>query len=309
MNTKRFFGLAMIAFSLLIALNPASLASDEGGYSNVAAVLELGNGARPLGMAGAFVGLANDENAVYYNPAGLAFVKNTGVSSFVSPQFGGINYGTISVAGPNYGLNLQLLDSGSIEIPNQFGSGTGEFFRYWSGAGLGAVAFPVTDYLALGTRLKYYRMQMFDVPNYNGSGWAIEPGLLVRKDNYSLGIMLKNALSWDITYSSGHTESLKRSIQAGVSLNLPIEKKVEINIDGDVGIKVLSWEPELNLDFSPRLGGELWVGKVAVRLGINDHASTVGTTLGLKGWRFNWAYAAHHTNLPDVQRVSLTYRF
>jgi len=35
-------------------------------------------GARPAGMAAAFVGLANDANAIFYNPAGLSFTETTG---------------------------------------------------------------------------------------------------------------------------------------------------------------------------------------------------------------------------------------
>ncbi len=260
-------------------------------------------------MGGAFVGMAEDENAVYYNPAGLAFRDSTGISSLVSTQFAGINYSTLSLAGPYYGLNMKLLDSGSIEQPNSYGGGTGEYFRYVSGAGLGAVAFPVTDSVALGTRVKYYRMQLFDLSGFNGSGWALEPGLLVKRRNYRLGVVLKNALNWDITYSSGHKESLKRSLQLGVAITMPIEEDVKVNIDGDLGIRALSWSPELNMDFSPRLGGELWVGSLAVRAGINDHASTVGTSLGLRGWKIDWAYAVYHANVPDIQRLSLTYRF
>ncbi|UCE06531.1 MAG: outer membrane protein transport protein [bacterium] len=35
-------------------------------------------GARPAGMAAAFVGLANDANAIFYNPAGLSFISADG---------------------------------------------------------------------------------------------------------------------------------------------------------------------------------------------------------------------------------------
>mgnify|MGYP006291100375 CR=1 FL=1 len=309
MNYKKFSYFFVVFALILFILNPASSASDGEDYSNVAALLDLGNGARPLGMGGAFVGLADDENAIYYNPAGLAFKRNTGFSSFVSPQFGGINYGTVSIAGPYYGINMKILDSGSIEETTSYGSGTGEFFRYFSGTGLGAVAFPISDSFALGTRLKYYRMQLFNLSDYSGSGWAIEPGLLIKRNNYSLGIVFKNALNWGINYSSGHKESLKRSLQIGVSINLPVQKDVNFVVDGDIGIKAVSMSPELNLDFSPRLGGELCVGQLAARVGINDHASTFGTSLGFRGWKIDWAYAAYHANLPDLQRVSLTYRF
>jgi hypothetical protein len=37
-------------------------------------------GARPLGMGGAFIALSNDANALFYNPAGLADIKETQLS-------------------------------------------------------------------------------------------------------------------------------------------------------------------------------------------------------------------------------------
>lgn len=48
--------------------------------SAFAQATELSNmyrGARPMGMGGAFTALADDENAVFYNPAGLASVKKS----------------------------------------------------------------------------------------------------------------------------------------------------------------------------------------------------------------------------------------
>jgi hypothetical protein len=44
-------------------------------------VLNLGVGARPLGMGGAYVGLADDSTSTYWNPAGLADVQSYEVSA------------------------------------------------------------------------------------------------------------------------------------------------------------------------------------------------------------------------------------
>ena len=42
-------------------------------------ILDLDLGARPLGMGGAFVAVANDGNAGYWNPAGLSQLQNISI--------------------------------------------------------------------------------------------------------------------------------------------------------------------------------------------------------------------------------------
>jgi hypothetical protein len=42
--------------------------------SNAAPYPTFYRGVRPLGMGGAFTALADDENALYYNPAGLTAI-------------------------------------------------------------------------------------------------------------------------------------------------------------------------------------------------------------------------------------------
>lgn len=50
--------------------------------------LEIGVGARALGMGGAFCSVANDGTSFYWNPAGLAFIQKPQLSGMYGPQFG-----------------------------------------------------------------------------------------------------------------------------------------------------------------------------------------------------------------------------
>ena len=47
-------------------------------------IFEIGMGARALGMGGAFVAVADDANAIYYNPAGLAYMEGRNITSLYS---------------------------------------------------------------------------------------------------------------------------------------------------------------------------------------------------------------------------------
>ncbi len=80
--------LRLIYFSILIAsLIPATpvFAADEGAHA--AEFLSHGVGARALGMGGAFVAIADDATATYWNPAGLTKVKKHGFSAMYSDTF------------------------------------------------------------------------------------------------------------------------------------------------------------------------------------------------------------------------------
>ncbi len=65
-----------------------------------------GLGSRALGMGGAAIGLADDWSAVYWNPAGLAFLKGSGVTfefqSLWSQQRSSISLRNISAPPPDY---------------------------------------------------------------------------------------------------------------------------------------------------------------------------------------------------------------
>ncbi|UCF79749.1 MAG: UPF0164 family protein [Candidatus Eiseniibacteriota bacterium] len=63
--------------------------------------LKVGVGARALGMGGAFVALADDASATYWNPAGIYSVTGTELEAMHAEQFGDIiNYDFLAVAFP-----------------------------------------------------------------------------------------------------------------------------------------------------------------------------------------------------------------
>ena len=80
-------------------------AGSVSGGDYAASFLEIGVGARALGMGGAFCSIANDGTAFYWNPAGLAFLEKIQLSGMYGPQFGSIknplgNYHFLGYAQP-----------------------------------------------------------------------------------------------------------------------------------------------------------------------------------------------------------------
>ncbi|MEK6577045.1 MAG: hypothetical protein AABZ05_05550, partial [Nitrospirota bacterium] len=68
-------------YTLLILLSLISVS----GLLYAAELPTLYRGIRPLGMGGAFITLSNDENAMFYNPAGLNDIEGFGGVEIINP--------------------------------------------------------------------------------------------------------------------------------------------------------------------------------------------------------------------------------
>jgi hypothetical protein len=131
------FGCALVAMCVLASVPGDLLATKYAG-----AFMDTGGGARPLGMGGAFVAVANDASTVYYNPAGVTGWSQRQVLFMHSERFGDlINYNFGSYVQPTgllseqreagFGFAIQHLGADDIPITNQFdffdANGNGKF--------------------------------------------------------------------------------------------------------------------------------------------------------------------------------------
>lgn len=124
---------ALLAASLLAAapvLPPAPASAQSASGTTGAAVLQLPGGGRAAGMAGAYVA-ADDGDAIFYNPAGAAWIGAAGMVSY-QRHVDQIGFGTAAAAfnvGPVLMLSAGFLDFGSVAevIPDPaFGGQRGE---------------------------------------------------------------------------------------------------------------------------------------------------------------------------------------
>jgi hypothetical protein len=130
-------GRALLALILLVSVPTGVLATKYAG-----AWMEIGGGARPLGMGGAFVAVANDASTVFYNPAGVSGWSNRQALFMHSERFGDlVNYNFGSYVQPTsllsekreagFGFTIQHLGVDDIIISNHLGfhdaNGNGKF--------------------------------------------------------------------------------------------------------------------------------------------------------------------------------------
>lgn len=284
----------------------AAPASEPGDFSQVAALFGIGAGARPLAMGGAFVGVADDENALFYNPAGLAYLQRVGLTSFYSTQYEVITYGAFGIAGPGAGLGGLYLSSTGIPGAGDQSEILGDF-DYTNLAGVFGAAGSLGP-VAVGVRGKYLAVTSATrlenrLETVTGSGFSGDVAALVDVGPLRLGVLVENLLGQPIRYSTGTSEAWERRIRAGFGLR--------------AGPLLLAADLD-NLSAEPRYyhaGGELRFGPLALRAGITGSASSgagrdlsAGVGVRLAMLQLDYAYLMP-SELPDTHRVSLTVRF
>ena len=172
------------------------------GQNNVAttsaAFLEIGPGARALGMGSAYVSVANDASTLYWNPAGMVNISNPEVQTFYSPwlvetQFyhntavvplGG--FGTIGASFTAVTMDEMMVRTVQDPEPNEYGE------RFNAGnlaIGL-AFAKKLTDRFSFGFKTKFIQESIWQM---SAQGLAVDIGtLFITKRDMRIGMSISN---------------------------------------------------------------------------------------------------------------------
>ena len=137
--------------------------------TTAASFLEIGAGARSLSLGGAFVSLANDVSALYWNPAGIVNINRPSVQFFHSPWLVGTDYyfsgvvipmGPVGVLGLTYtAVVMDEMMVRTVDSPE----GTGEKFDA-SNLAMGiAYAKRLTDRFSFGVQFKFIQEKIWQM--------------------------------------------------------------------------------------------------------------------------------------------------
>jgi len=261
-----------------------------------APVLTIYPGAVATGLGGAFTAFSDDMSAIYYNPAGLANIKNFNLFGWQHSnwllglipdayfEFGSLVYPTLR---GTIGLSLTYLTIGEVEIQDEQGN-TYKFVPYDVVLSLGFGS-ELLKNLKVGGAVKYY--YSFLVPEdilrrvygVEGKGTAQVPaldlGILYHSEyNLNLGISLQN-IGPNLRYSGNEvSEPLPLALRLGIGYYNRFGN-ISFRIAGDV-VKIL-----VNIIQDYADSGLNWV--------INEAFKHAGTEIGIGNFiflRFGYFY-------------------
>ncbi|MCB0729721.1 MAG: PorV/PorQ family protein [Ignavibacteriae bacterium] len=188
----------VIILALMPQLLSAQFVSDVSKRGTTAApFLNISQGARAAGMGSAFVAVADDPSAIFWNPAGLARLNNHGVTFDHTLWFAdiGYNFGTASFNLGDFGVlgasfiasDIDEMNVTTITEPN----GTGETFNVRDMAFSIAWAFNLTDNFSIGFNPKVVYQGIWKMSDY---AFAIDFGVLYNTpfDGITLGMAITN---------------------------------------------------------------------------------------------------------------------
>ena len=316
---------AVIIFTLLLfgSQSFAQNIHDSAGTAG-AAFLKIEPGSRPVGMGGAFTGLANDINTIFWNPAGLTAVHTREFTAMQHFSIAEISNQSIGYAQPAKRFVWGASFLGSFtEIERRVGpSETPDSTVTVGGFATGlSIAYPLGSSTAIGGSAKLISQQL-DIQNIYGI--AADLGLITRllDDHLGIGLTVQNAG----VLSGG--ENLPMALRAGFAYRTWKESEMEDEeamqpselwtLVADAHLPLIDAHPSFHI------GIERWfynivAARIGYRISQTENPSN-GLSIGFGvrrrgldslaniGFQFDYAFVPD-TDVGNSHRISVITRF
>jgi hypothetical protein len=322
----------LIIAAALLAI-AAGVNADDNKYA--ADWMTYGAGARALGMGGAFVAVADDATAAYWNPAGMPAVERAAFSAMHSYTFNGLaaydsiygayNLGKYGAVGG--GLLMCAVDDIPItgwndpESPNRRPvlkghANSGDYAVYGS---YGRELLPKFNVGASGIFIMGRHLGDFVEEGADSSGQALDVAAKAGPFGpFTVGLNVQNIYS-NLKWDTGKEETIPTNVKLGGAYRRAVASwDSEFTLAADCNVKFAGYDfasqlaaGDASFDFCG--GGEWWYRRtVALRLGSERSALTGGVGLAVRtlGASFGIDYAfLSDTGLESSHRASASVAF
>jgi hypothetical protein len=326
-----------VAVLLIAAVLPAAAATGNAKYAGE--FIAIGVGGRALGLGGAYVALASDVTAGYWNPAGLSVLMYPQLSLMHDERFGGlVNYDYAAVAipvGARSSLAFSAIRLGVDNIPNTQNAGVDAngnpippeewqnvsridpsrvtYFNAADWAFYCSYAKKATDRFSYGANLKIIRREDGEA-SATGIGFDLGARYLLT-EQLVLGTNLQDITTTLVAWNTGTNELISPTWKVGTAYFIDAfggrfapAFDVDVRFEGrrsasQAHLGALSFDFHSGLEFD-------FQHLVAVRAGYSDIGSiNVGTGIHLPKFDIDYTFSSYNgaNQLDNTHRISLTF--
>jgi len=316
---------AVWACAVLVLVCTAGAAHAANKYAGE--FLTHGVGARALGMGSAFVAVADDVTAGYWNPAGVADAEGRAAQLMHSETFGDVvNYDTgayVQPLGRGAAFAVTAVRLAVDDIPFTDFEQDEDRIIYdpsrisWESdsesALLVSYARRTGDRLRVGGNVKIVRKSVGDYSCY-GLGFDLGAKLDAWRGT-TFGINVQDATTTFLSWDTGQREFIMPTVKVGAAYARPVDSmdgRFVLAADADVRFenRILADEYHVGAVTADTHYGAEFVYRetVAVRAGLAMGEMTAGAGLSLGRFSVDYAFGRHE-QLDSSHRVSASYGF
>jgi len=295
--------------------------------------LAIGVGGRALGMGSAFVAIANDVSAGYWNPAGLTHLDYPQAMLMHDERFAGLvnyNYGSVAIpykSDMTFAFSVIRLGvdgipdtrNALIDLNGNLSLDDNELldyskiteFNYADWAFLFSFAKKYNDKISYGANLKVIKR---DIAEFGVWGIGFDVGAIYSPmDNLFLGANLQDVTTTIVAWDNGTTQLISPTLKLGTAYQLNIlNGRLTPAIDADIRFENRRFASMMNIgpvSFDFHAGLEYTYDKLlSVRLGYNDVKQlTFGAGIILPKLNIDYSFVKfdRQGELGNTHRISL----
>ncbi len=274
--------------------------------AGVESIFSYGASARAMGMGGAFVAIADDASAVYYNPAGMSALERFQLSGLHVSLWEGVNYDCLHFVYPTldygfFGIGVMRIGVDDIVRRDEYNIKRGEFGFHQEQYHL-AYSLHLTQNLSFGVSGKIASQSL---GGFHASGFSSDFAVLFRTPGYrqlSIGMNLQDIFSTGLKLKT-ENERLPLNLKGGIGYEVyygNFDNRLRFALDID---KTERRDPQLHFGMESD-----WFGNVFLRSGVDNEGFNWGggVSVGLVG--VDYAFVNSEA-VGNVHRFSVRINF